>query len=74
MTLPCTISDVPTPIDMSSLLAINRLEFLVCTQALSTRFQAESSATGQDRLMLTVAVSGYKTQIETSYQVNLIHK
>ena len=47
---------------------------VLCLQALFTRFEAESSATGRNRLMLTVAVSGYKTQIETSYQVNLIHK
>ena len=45
-----------------------------CPQALWMRFEEESTATGQDRLLLTVAVSGYKTQIETSYQVNLIHK
>ena len=60
--------------DMRSLLAMYKFEFFLCLQALFMRFEAESSATGRNRLMLTVAVSGYKTQIETSYQVNLIHK
>ena len=43
-------------------------------QTLHTTFEEDAIATGRERLMLTAAVSGYKTQMETSYEPHLIHK
>ncbi|KAL8595075.1 hypothetical protein ACOMHN_002053 [Nucella lapillus] len=48
--------------------------FTLFLETLHNTFEAESSRTGQEQLLLTVAVSGYKVQIETSYEVHLIHK
>ena len=43
-------------------------------QTLYQTFESEALATGKERLVLTAAVSGYKTQMETSYEPHLLHR
>ena len=45
----------------------------VC-QTLHSAFDEETLAPGLKRLILTAAVSGYKRQMDTSYEAHLIHK
>ena len=45
----------------------------VC-QTLHSAFDKETLAPGLKRLILTAAVSGYKRQMDTSYEAHLIHK
>lgn len=46
----------------------------VCCQDLRAAFDTEAQSSGMERLLLSAAVSAYKTQIETSYEVHLIHQ
>lgn len=51
-----------------------RTQFTQLCEALFTSFDMEALASGQERLLLSAAVSGYKTQIEASYEPHMIHK
>ena len=49
-------------------------KFTQLCQVLYEHFVAEAQSSGAPRLMLTAAVSGYKVQIEASYEPHLIHQ
>lgn len=55
-------------------LMVYRTHCLHFWQTLYQTFESEALATGKERLVLTAAVSGYKTQMETSYEPHLLHR
>lgn len=51
-----------------------RSQFSALCQALFEHFTEEAQTSGLPRLLLTAAVSGYKPQIEESYEVQVIEQ